>query len=179
MENSKKYTVYMHIFPDGKTYVGMTSRKPWERWSGGHGYRHQLQVWNAIEAFGWKNIEHHIVKTGLEQAEAEFLETELIKKYKSNSPRYGYNIANGGLSGNMCSESTRKKMSKIKSGVGNPFYGKHLSDEHKNKIRETREERDLNNPVNKQPILCVETGVIYESTAEATRQTGIHNYSIR
>ena len=179
MENDKRYTVYIHIFPNGKRYIGMTSRKTSERWRGGRGYNHQQQVAKAIDDFGWKNIKHCIVKEGLNQPEAELLEAELIKLYRSNNPQYGYNIANGGIHGNTCSKSTREKMKKAKAGEGNPFYGKHLSDEHKSKIRETRKKMDLNNPVNKQPILCVETGIVYESTAAATRQTGIHNYSIR
>ena len=33
------YTVYCHIFPNGKRYVGITKQKPEYRWDNGNGYR--------------------------------------------------------------------------------------------------------------------------------------------
>lgn len=173
-QNVRRYSVYMHEFPDGKVYIGMTSRNTQERWKGGHGYKKQPQVWNAIIECGWKNIGHRIIESGLTKPEAEELERVLIKIHRANDPAYGYNIENGGTTDGKVSDVTRQKI----TGEGNPFYGRHLSEEHKDKIRNTRKERDIQ-PVNKQKILCVETGVIYESTAEATRQLGIHNFAIR
>lgn len=32
---NKKYIVYMHIFPNGKKYIGMTGKKPSYRWENG------------------------------------------------------------------------------------------------------------------------------------------------
>lgn len=32
---SENYTVYMHRFPNGKVYIGMTSKKPEDRWKRG------------------------------------------------------------------------------------------------------------------------------------------------
>lgn len=177
-ENKKKYSVYIHEFPNGKVYIGMTARRPYERWNGGHGYRGQPQIWEAIIAYGWKNITHRIIKDGLTRTEAEELERILIKTHRSNNPEHGYNIGNGGITGNTVSETTRQKLRKSKEGEKNPFYGKQLTEEHKEKIRETRKARDIQ-PVNKRPVRCVETGAIYESTAQATRELGIHNYSIR
>lgn len=177
-ENVKRYLVYMHEFPDGKVYVGMTSRKPWERWKGGHGYSDQPQVWQAIVAYGWKNIRHRVIKSGLTKPEAEALERTLIEMCRANDPAYGYNIENGGLSVGKTSDATRQKFREAKTGENNPFYGQHLTEEHKEKIRGTRKARDIQ-PVNKRRVLCVETGVIYESTAEATRELGIHNFAIR
>ena len=52
---SENYTVYMHRFPNGKVYIGMTSKKPEDRWKRGSGYRTQismdgerLKVWECI-----------------------------------------------------------------------------------------------------------------------------------
>ena len=177
-ENQKLFFVYIHTFPNGKVYIGMTSRKPYERWSGGHGYKGQPIVWDAIVKYGWKNIRHVIVESGLTKAEAEALERSLIQRYKANNCRFGYNIENGGTSVGKVAEATKQKQSKAKTGEKNPFYGKHLTDEHIGKIRETRKALDIQ-PVNKRPVLCVETGIIYESTAQATRELGIHNYAIR
>lgn len=179
MEQSvRKYSVYMHEFPNGKVYVGMTSRNPSERWSGGHGYKGQPQVWREIVEHGWKNIRHIIIARGLAKSEAEELERVLIKIHRASDPAYGYNIENGGTAAGKVAEITKQKQSEAKSGERNPFYGKHLSENHKSKIRNTRKERDIQ-PVNKRKILCVETGIIYESTAQATRELGIHNYAIR
>lgn len=174
----KSFKVYMHIFPNSKRYIGLTCTATWSRWSGGHGYKVQPLMWNAIQKYGWKNIEHIVVKDSLTKEEAETLEIELIKKYKTTDRNYGYNISNGGFSNGKHSDETRKKMSAGRIGAGNPQYGKPLAEDHKEKIRKTREERGYE-PVNKRQILCVETGVIYESTAQATRETGISNSLIR
>ena len=32
------WTVYEHITPSGKRYIGITSQKPEKRWSNGRGY---------------------------------------------------------------------------------------------------------------------------------------------
>lgn len=168
----------MHEFPNGKVYVGMTSRKPYERWSGGHGYKGQPQLWEAIVEHGWNNIRHRVVESGLTKPEAEELERVLIKIHRANDPEYGYNIESGGIYGSIKPESTRQKFSAAKTGEKNPFFGKHLTAEHRDKIRETLRARDIQ-PVNKRRVLCVETGVIYESTAQATRELGIHNFAIR
>lgn len=178
MDTQNTFTLYMHIFPNGKVYIGITSRKTWERWSGGHGYSGQPLMHNAITKYGWKNIRHIVLADGMTQEEAEAAEVETIKKFRSTNRRYGYNIANGGSTGGKHTKETKAKMSASKSGENNPFFGRQLSEDHKKKIRETRKDRGIE-PVNKQRVRCLETGIIYESTAQATRETGIHNYAIR
>ena len=42
------YTVYMHISPSGKRYIGITSVKPKYRWRNGKGYETQI-FYRAIE----------------------------------------------------------------------------------------------------------------------------------
>ena len=51
---SENYTVYMHRFPNGKVYIGMTSKKPEDRWKRGSGYRTQ-NVFKAILKYGRDN----------------------------------------------------------------------------------------------------------------------------
>ena len=175
----ENYKVYMHRFPNGKVYIGITSRKrACERWNGGHGYKHQALMWNAIQKYGWKNIQHIILAEGLSKEEAERAEVEAIAKHQSTNTSFGYNVDNGGTSPGRMSEQTKEKLRRAQSGEGNSFYGKHLSEEHKNRIRETRKELNIQ-PRNKQAVRCIETGVVYESTAQATRELGIHNYAIR
>lgn len=180
MENdSKKYKVYILVFPNGKKYVGMTSQTYLcQRWARGRGYKNQPQMRDAIQRFGWENVKGVLLCDGLTEQEAEVKEIEVISELKTDNPYLGYNIERGGKSAGRIAESTKRKISAAMSGEGNPFWGKHLAPEHKEKIRKTRKARNIQ-PVNKQRILCVETGVIYESTAQATRETGIHNFAIR
>lgn len=177
--NEKKYKVYSLVFPNGKKYVGMTGQKYLcQRWSCGRGYKDQPQMIDAIQEFGWDSVEGILLRECATKEDAEEMEIYFISKFRSNDSRFGYNIESGGKSSGRVAESTKKKLSIAMSGESNPFWGKHLTAEHKEKIRNTR--RILNiQPVNKQRILCVETGVIYESTAQATRETGIHNFAIR
>ena len=81
MEYDKKYTVYKHIFPNDKIYIGITCNSPKTRWGNqGYGYKNQL-VGRAIKKYGWNNIEHIIIRKGLTKEEAKIAERKLIKKY--------------------------------------------------------------------------------------------------
>lgn len=51
------YTVYMHTFPNGKRYVGITCQDVSRRWRDGKGYDEQA-VHGAILKYGWNNIQH-------------------------------------------------------------------------------------------------------------------------
>lgn len=149
----KHYTVYMHEHREtGKKYIGITGMKPEYRWNNGKGYSSGY-FRNAIDKHGWDAFKHEILYTRLTKEEACKLEQELIAKYKSNVPEFGYNCSIGGdMSALGChwslSEETKRKMRKPKSeehrkrisearkGVGNAMYGKHLSEEHRRKISE-------------------------------------------
>ena len=75
------YTVYIHTnTANGMKYVGITSKRPEERWQGGHGYRKQAVFWNAIVKYGWDNFTHEIVATRLTDEAAWKLEQALISK---------------------------------------------------------------------------------------------------
>lgn len=96
----KEYSVYVHTFPDGKCYVGLTRQDPEVRWgSNGWGY-HNQPVYKAIEEFGWLNIDHKVVATGLDKSEAQELEKLLIDEY--DSINNGYNVSAGGGLGGDC-----------------------------------------------------------------------------
>lgn len=43
------YTVYMHIFPNNKVYIGITSRNPKYRWNNGKNYKKQCLIARAIQ----------------------------------------------------------------------------------------------------------------------------------
>ena len=74
----------------------------------------------------------------LEEDEAYDLEKELIHKYNSNNPVFGYNKSIGGRvnTGMIRSDDCRRKLVERTSGKNHHFYGKHLTEDHKRKIRE-------------------------------------------
>lgn len=93
----ENYIVYVHTLPNDKVYVGITKRKPNERWQKGNGYKNNKHFYNAIQKYGWENIGHHILYADLTFEEACEREKELIALFQSNHPNYGYNIAKGGV----------------------------------------------------------------------------------
>ena len=107
------YTVYVHRVPNGKVYVGATSRPPRVRWNYGNGYRSNSAFYGAIKKYGWKNIGHEIVAEFRHEELAYSLERELIAHFDSTNPDKGYNRATGGNGawGVKVSDETRKRLS--------------------------------------------------------------------
>lgn len=108
------YYVYVHAFPNGKHYVGITSQLPTYRWrKNGNGYKNQTLVYRAIQKYGWDNIEHCILDCDLPEKEACEKETHYISLWKSDNPKFGYNGNKGGDKPNLrknLSKETRDKM---------------------------------------------------------------------
>lgn len=92
--HNDNWSVYIHLFPNNKTYVGITSDMPIIRWGkDGSGYKGQV-VYSAIQKYGWNNIEHIIFASNLTRLEANNMEILLIEKL--NSYIEGYNQTFGG-----------------------------------------------------------------------------------
>lgn len=104
------YTVYKHVFPNNKIYIGITYQKPEKRWLSGYRYRGTF-VGNAIKKYGWENVKHEILYENLTKEQAEQKEIELIAQYKSNNMKFGYNISNGGNHRGKVAEETKQKIS--------------------------------------------------------------------
>lgn len=109
MEMTSNYTVYMHRFPNGKVYIGITSQEPEQRWRGGDGYKNQA-VYRAIKKYGWENTLHEVLLRGLTKEQAEQAEINLIALFHSNEKRHGYNVDNGGNCYGTHSAETRAKI---------------------------------------------------------------------
>lgn len=87
------WSIYRHTFPDGKVYIGKTKEAPETRWGTyGRGYQGQKKIFNAILAFGWNNIKHEILYSGLSDAEANVKEQELIKLSDAEGHKGNYNV---------------------------------------------------------------------------------------
>lgn len=145
------YTVYKHTAPNGKVYIGITSKKATKRWDNGKGYRDCPLMMRAIEKYGWENFRHEIVATGLSKQDAEAMEVELIREYRSNERVFGYNLESGGNACHTASEETRQKMREAHRGhetsaetrrkISEALKGRHLSAEHAAKVRAYAESR--------------------------------------
>lgn len=147
----KNYNLYVHISPSKKIYIGITKQKAENRWSNGYGYNRHPYFYNAIKKYGWDNIKHVVLFTDLTKNEAQEKEKKLIALHDATNPKYGYNMSTGGecgASGLVCSEETKRKLSKINKG-------KKLSEKTKIKIgmankgkiisKETREKQSFAN----------------------------------
>lgn len=202
----ENYIVYMHINKlNGMKYVGLTScEKPNDRWRNGNGYNNKQYFYYAIQKYGWDNFEHIIIKTGLIKEEAEHMERCLIAKYNTTDKRYGYNISNGGFSNGKHSEETkekmrkaralipprkqseetRKKISKATSGENNPFYGKHHTEEAKQKIGSNLKGKyTRGNCKHSRPVIQIDKNTndiiqVFECIKDAEETTGVANPNI-
>ena len=134
MENN--YSVYCHISPSGKRYIGITGKDPKRRWNYGGGYYGNEHFTRAIKKYGWDSFEHVIICDGLSAKEASEMEIELIRKYDTTNQEKGYNIALGGMNENQqFSPEIRKKISEAKRGKPCPeWQKKHLAKINKGKI---------------------------------------------
>lgn len=137
-----KYCVYVHTNKlNGKMYVGQTCQEPEKRWANGSTYRGSVYFYKAIQKYGWDNFNHEIIASNLTRDEANHFEELLIQKLDTMNPENGYNLKSGGQN-NLMAESVKQKISnaaKLRIGDKNPFFGKHHSDETKNKIRQANQ----------------------------------------
>lgn len=225
-EDEKKYSVYKHTSPEGKVYIGCTGDNPKDRWH--KRYDHNIELSKDIETMGWDKFEHTVIESNMSMDDAYNLEKELIRMYKSNDPRYGYNKSIGGkvnsgmirseeykkkmsealqgekhpLYGKRHSEESKRKMSESTRGENHPMYGKHLSETTKRKLSESHKRENLSEETlqkmrearlgkplsedvkrkliesNRRKVMCVETGVIYDSVKQAALDSGCFGTNI-
>jgi group I intron endonuclease len=147
------YSVYKHTTPNNKVYIGITKNNPEIRWANGLGYSHQI-FFRAIVKYGWENIKHEILYTGLTKEQAIEKEIELIRLYDSTDPDKGYNITEGGISP-LKTDSIRKRVSYSKKG----------------------KPQKRSKPKGKK-VLCINTGEIFESTKKASEWAGVSHQLI-
>jgi group I intron endonuclease len=177
-------------------YIGITGQDVSKRWRNGYGYQRNEYFWRAIQKYGWQNIKHEILFDSLTKEQAEAKEIELIEKYNSTNPMFGYNLDNGGNSIGKRSEATKLKISlknkgkhrtkeaNLKNAIAhkgsrNANYGKHFSEEHRRKIGDAQ--RGGKHPFAKTVIQFDKQGVkikVYSSTTEAEKETGISRVCI-
>lgn len=133
------FCVYKHTSPNGKVYIGITSKKPKERWANGHGYKSNPHFYRAIQKYGWDNFEHEILYEGLTEEQANIIEQMMISAYKSTKRNKGYNISIGGgaMTGRRHSEEAKARMSEKAKGRKVWCEGLKLSEEHRLHLSES------------------------------------------
>lgn len=90
------YTIYQHIFPNNKVYIGATKSKLYKRFGkDGKNYRSK-EMQEDIKKYGWNNIQHKIIETNLSYAQAIEKEKFYIAKFNACNPEFGYNKEIGG-----------------------------------------------------------------------------------
>lgn len=181
MEN---FTVYVHIAPNDKKYVGITGRRPAQRWANGKGYVKNTYLSKAIQKYGWNNFKHMIVADHLTKEEACELEKMLIASYRTTDPRYGFNNSIGGEGGSLgakLSDEFREKARQRMLGPNNPNRGKKFSPELRHKLSEVRKgkisPKQLENLKkihlkHGKKVICLDTGIVYDSVGKAAKDRG-------
>ena len=170
------WSVYIHTVPKevrsspekddyyDKYYVGITKLNPQKRW-GLNGYEYRNQIFgNAIRLYGWDNIQHNVVITGIGRMLACQFEIYLIERLKSFvGDGHGYNATRGGegflgvkrygvdnsFFGKKHTDEAREKMRMHRPdirGENNQFWGRHHTDETKRIISEKTKQRYRENP---------------------------------
>lgn len=78
MKTESKWSLYRHITPSGKVYIGITSQKPEYRWNNGNGYLNSRKTKPKSSI-----IKYGVLFTNLDEDTTKRLEVELIRHYKS------------------------------------------------------------------------------------------------
>ncbi len=148
-DRNEAYCVYKHTNKhNGKVYIGITCRQPEKRWDNGKGYQKNEHFYRAIKKYGWANGFVH-----------EIVATGLDKKTACKLEieliaKYNSTNCRNGYNYSTGGE------------CGNA--GCCRSSEWVQKMRKSL----------KKPIVCVESGITYESATDAEIQTSISKSSI-
>lgn len=138
LKGTQVYYIYIiENLIDGKAYVGQTA-DPFLRWRKhrkaemGCPYLHR-----AIRKYGRENFDFVLVEKCQSLEEAYEREIYWIKELNTLTP-CGYNLKEGGLGGGEDSPEAKLRKRCAKLGPKNSFYGKHHSEESKEKIRKAK-----------------------------------------
>lgn len=181
---------------NGKKYIGQ-SVNIYDRWKkhvnalNNHCHDNDY-LQKSWDKYGANNFKFYI----LEICDANKLngrEVYYIEKYDTLNRNKGYNIAAGGnqnglslehrkrisdaLIGHVLSEDTKRKVSEHHadvSGENNPMYGKHHSNEAKQKVSDANKGRPSWRK-NKTPVHCIDLDVNFECAAEAGEKLKLHS----
>ena len=120
------FNLYRHTSPSGKCYIGITKQDPIKRWgAGGYCYlkttasgtpKHPA-FYNSIAKYGWDNIKHEILFSGLSKDRACSLEQSLIRHYKNLGLSYNTTDGGEGIWGYKFTPEQIKRLSESHKGI--------------------------------------------------------------
>lgn len=193
---------------NGRVYVGQTVCTLAKRWNEHATSKKNSALYNAFRKYGRENMKIEVVCSAIDPCYLNELEQHFIKYYNSLSPHGYNHTSGGdsayarseeskqkqraAMTGRVHSEEARKKISESLIGKPSPRKGVKLSDETKAKIsavqigrkasEETKKKQSISHvgakAYNSRKVQCIETGAIYGSTGEASRETNIQQTSI-
>lgn len=187
----KKYIIYLHRNKiNNKCYVGQTCQKPEDRWGkNGERYSQQLYFYRAIQKYGWDNFEHIILEKDIPAEFADERECFWAGYYHALAPE-GYTLQTGKLHHKNISleytqtrsEASLKKWedSEYQKKISNAKkeMWKNASPECKEKMLANLDRSGAGGKARSKRVECIETHMIYASTREAERLTGINHANI-
>lgn len=173
---------------NGKIYIGQSwnIEKRWREHRSNDNNSHNYHLYNAFKKYGIENFSFDVLKEFektsypgiLLQKHLDRLEVMYIKYYESINHDKGYNKETGGSNGKP-SEETKKKISEARKGKNcgekHFMFGKHIPEETKHKMSVSMSGE---NNHNSKQIKCIETGKIYISQTQASKELNIKNISL-
>lgn len=124
----KQYYIYkITNLVNGKQYIGKHYGELNDSYLGSG-----KLIKKAIEKYGKENFKKEILYIAKDNSEANLKEKEFIKVYNAVKREDFYNLHEGGDGGN-----NNKKISNSISGINHPMYGKHHTEETKEKLRQS------------------------------------------
>lgn len=163
------------IKKNGEPYSGCFCRKPELIENYAQAIADTTQTWDVHHRLESCFTQKFLVDMGLyfdvEPEALIFLTREDHNKIDSRCKRH--NKALKGKKLGPHSEETKRKISEAQKGERNHMYGKHFSEEAKRKIRESLKGKHINRKDQSKRVLCIETGIVFESISDAYRKTGV------
>lgn len=163
------YSVYKLTAPNGKVYIGITSRKPEYRWNNGKGYFQNKHLYSAVLRYGWENFKHEIIASCLTKETACLLEIELISLHKSNNPKYGYNNSAGGEAPNNGHKATPEEIARRVSAI----KGKPMSEKGRANISKAKKGK-ANGLTGMTGERCGKAGIVYQIDKESNNTVCVY-----
>ena len=186
------WTVYEHISPSGKIYVGITNQPIKKRWKNGLGYVNSRYFFGAIIKYGWVNFKHIVIATGLGEVTAKNMEKDLIAFNKAKGISYNITDGGDGTIGIYYSDRHKEQISiSLKNFYkkhGHPLQGFKHSAISKKKMSEsqkslwTPEYRENQRRKHNKPIVAIDSNgnrIDFESILITSRELNVPTTSIR
>ena len=152
------WTIYMYQFPNGKKYIGKTSRRMSRRQGANFkGYETCTLVYRAIQKYGSENIRQEILfQDQMTDEESSRLEQMCIllfqtNVYRFNDPQRGYNLTDGGQGqkGRKLVGSELQRSLRQLDEYHDKWRGSHHTEESKRKMSLAKKGRNLRGLSNK------------------------------